>query len=281
MSIRLIFFAVLGALLSPLAAAPMTFQELAFLIRQKTPENEIVSDVAQRKLVAPIDSRVAQVLKQNGATDGLLARLQGPAMVLSEAESRAAYQRALAQRARVQQAAEQQAAARTPSAPPQEATGGTRPPAIPTVQLLDGKLVKLDGDMLKPYDAKALEKVRVFAFYYSSLSNAPGRKFTPLLVAAYEQLKAQHPEFELIFVSRDRDEFNMSEYMRTQKMSWPAVRFDAAADTLKQFDGDHLPWLVCVSDTGLPLTTNGVDKKYLAPEVVWNAIPELLAMVKH
>ena len=161
------------------------------------------------------------------------------------------------------------------------AVTGPRPPATPTVtQLLDGKLVKLDGDMLKPFDAKSLEKVRVFAFYYSAMWCGPCRKFTPQLVAAYTQLKAQHPEFELIFVSRDRDQFNMSEYMRTQKMPWPAIRFEDAKDALKQFSGESIPWLVCVSDTGLALTTNGIDKKFLPPDTVWNAIPELLAMVK-
>jgi thiol-disulfide isomerase/thioredoxin len=257
----------------------MTFKELDFLVRQHTPENEIVSDVAQRKLVAPIDDRVAQVLKHSGATDGLLARLQAPSMSLSPEASRVAYEQAVAQQARALQAARQEVAARAPALQNQ-GSGPAQPPAIPITHLLDGKLVKLDGDTLKAYDIKALEKVRVFAFYYSAMWCGPCRKTTPQLVAAYAQLKAQHPEFELIFVSRDRDEFNMSEYMRSQKMPWPAIRFDAASDTLQQFAGGSIPWLVCVSDTGHALTTNGVDKKYLDPETVLNAIPSLLAMAK-
>lgn len=281
MFIRLIFLAAFAALLTPLGAAPMTLQELDFLVRQRTPEDEIVNDVAQRKLIAPIDEKGTTTLKQSGATDALLARLQVPAMVLSPEESRA-HQLAMAQKARAPQGTAPTASRSIPagSAPNQGQPPATRPSAIPISQLLDGKLVKLDGDMLKPYSVRELEKVRVYAFYYSAMWCGPCRKFTPTLVAAYNNLKAQHPEFELIFVTRDRDAFNMAEYMRSNKMKWPAVRFEDAKETLQQFAGSSIPWLVCVSDTGLPLTTNGQDKKYLPPEEVWNAIPSLLSMVK-
>jgi nucleoredoxin len=279
MFIRLLLLAVFGALISPLAAAPMTFQELDFLVRQRTPENEILNDVTQRKLVAQIDEAGAKALKQSGASDGLLARLQAPAMSLSREEARAASERAEAQKARTQ------GAAQPATSPKVQTQNQGRPPsvpsnAIPVTQLLEGKLVKLDGDMLKPYNVSELEKVRVYAFYYSAAWCGPCRKFTPTLLAAYSQFKAQHPEFELIFVSRDRDEFNMAEYMRSHKMPWPAVRFEDAKETLKQFAGESIPWLVCVSDTGLPLTNNALDKKYIPPEVVWNAIPELLKMIR-
>ena len=257
----------------------MTLQEVDFLIRQRTPENEIVKEVAQRKLIAQVDGAGARVLRQSGATEELLARLQAPAMSLSPEEARAANERAAAQKARAQVAA-QPAAAPTVRTQSKEQPSGPPPSAVPVTQLLDGKLVRLDGDMLKPVHVSELEKVRVYAFYYSAAWCGPCRKFTPTLIAAYKDFKAQHPEFELIFVSRDRDEFNMTEYMRAHKMPWPAVRFNDAKETLQQFAGGSIPWLVCVSDTGLPLTMNGVDKKYIPPDVVWNAIPELLKMAR-
>jgi hypothetical protein len=100
-------------------------------------------------------------------------------------------------------------------------------------------------------------------------------------VDAYKRLKAQYPtQFEVIFVSADRDEFNMREYMRTHHMDWPAVRFGAADDAIRQFSGESIPWLVAVSDTALPLTRNGVDKKYIDPQEVLGGVEQLLAMLK-
>jgi nucleoredoxin len=92
-------------------------------------------------------------------------------------------------------------------------------------------------------------------------------------------MKAKHPDFEVVFVSSDRDEFNMGEYMRTHKMPWPAVRFGAADDGILKFSGSSIPWLAAVSDSGLPLTKNGVDKKYLPPTEVLNSIELLLGKI--
>src|SRR5262245_978425 len=103
--IRVLMMTVLGALGAPLSAAPMTLQELDFLLRQGTSEDEIVNDVAQRKLIVPIDENAGKLLKQNGATDALLARLRGPGMFLTQEEARAAFERVVAQKARAEAAA--------------------------------------------------------------------------------------------------------------------------------------------------------------------------------
>jgi hypothetical protein len=93
-------------------------------------------------------------------------------------------------------------------------------------------------------------------------------------------MKAKYPEFEVIFISNDRDEFNMREYMRTYKMPWPAVRLGAADAAIQKYAGNGIPWLVAVSDRGQPLTMNGVDKKYLPPGEVLRGMQYLLQQME-
>lgn len=271
--------AIIALLIAPTVlalGAPMTFKELEFLVRQQTPEDEIVQEVAQRRLVAPIDEQIAAALTRSGATAGLLARLRQPKMLLSPEESRTEFQRQTAQEALAKKTAAENAAAHRELEKRKRQFSATLGSIGAVRQMLDGKLVRMVGDELKPFDARELEKVRLFAFYYSAMWCGPCRKFTPELVAGYQRLKAKYPEFEVIFVSADRDEFNMREYMRTHKMPWPAVRLGAADAAIKNFAGESIPWLVAVSDRGQPLTTNGVDKKYLAPGEVLRGIEYLL-----
>ena len=88
------------------SAAPMTLKELDFLIRQRTPENEIVQLATQRRLVLPITPDFERNLRQSGATDSLLARLKAPGLSLSPEEMRVEAARAMANQARAQQAIE-------------------------------------------------------------------------------------------------------------------------------------------------------------------------------
>jgi hypothetical protein len=90
-------------------------------------------------------------------------------------------------------------------------------------------------------------------------------------------MKPAHPELEVIFVSSDRDEFNMANYMRTAEMPWPAMRFGTSADVAQQYCGQSIPWLVLVNDAGEPLTQNGIDKKPLDADAVLAALERHLA----
>ena len=140
--------------------------------------------------------------------------------------------------------------------------------------------MRLDGDQLKPFDAQQLKDVRLFAIYNSAMWCGPCRKFTPKLVEYYKRVKAQHPEFEIIFLSGDRDEFNMGSYMRSDHMPWPALRYGAQGELLNLYCGHSIPWLVCISADGRPLTKNGEDKKYIAPDEIISAIDYMLAQMK-
>ncbi len=91
---------------------------------------------------------------------------------------------------------------------------------------LDGKLVALKGKYFAPTSAAQIGPVRYLAVYYSAHWCPPCRGFTPKLVAAYQEIKKRHPDFEMIFVSSDQDASAMEGYMREYKMTWPAVKFD-------------------------------------------------------
>ncbi|MDQ3622702.1 MAG: redoxin domain-containing protein [Verrucomicrobiota bacterium] len=148
------------------------------------------------------------------------------------------------------------------------------------MRLLAERLVRLQSSELRPFSSDDLRDTRVFAFYYAGAWCPACRKFTPLLIEWYRRTKAEHPEFELIWVTNDRSELTMAEYMRKAQMPWPAVRFDKADQTVRQFAGDGIPWLVAVSDTGKPLTTNGTTKQYLDPVKVMEGIEFLLAQLR-
>jgi nucleoredoxin len=96
---------------------------------------------------------------------------------------------------------------------------------------LSSKLVVLKSTNLVPYPSEALGDIKYVAFYYSASWCPPCQKFTPKLVEAYKKIKAAHPEFELIFVSSDEDEKAMKDYMKEDKMPWPAVRFSQIKST--------------------------------------------------
>ena len=253
---RLDIFIALLAATAMAHAAPMTLKELDFLIRQRTPESEIIQLVTQRRLVLPITEDVEQHLRESGATASLLARLKVPEIALSPEETRAEAARLIASKARVQQSVAETDAAhaelekRKQQAVVENHRGGTMS------RVLTGQLVKLDGDQAKPCDVAQFNGVRVFAFYTASMSSPNCRRFTPTLLEAYRRLKAEHPDFELIFVSGDRDAYNMEQHMLNYRMPWPAIRFGSDSADLKMFAKRSSPSLGAMSDAGVPLTTS-------------------------
>ena len=261
--------------------APITVREIEFLIRQRTPDAEIVQAAAQRRLLAPLNAAAEAALRDAGASDALIAALSKPEVALSAADTKAELERMQLHRQQVSQSAAEDAAAHAEQQQRlQKLAAGTNTSGA-TRQMLDGLLVKLEGDQLKPFNARSLDGVRIFGFYYSAMWCGPCRQFTPKLVESYQRLKAQYGnQFELIFVSSDRDEFNMAEYMRHYRMPWPAIRYGADKSALESFNGKSIPWLVAVSDSAQPLTRNAVDKKYLSPESVLGGIEQLLSQLK-
>ncbi len=92
---------------------------------------------------------------------------------------------------------------------------------------LPGKLVVLNGRITGPSNNPAVGQAKYIALYYGAGWCGPCHKFTPDLVAFYNEMKPKCPDFEVVFVSRDSSAAEMDNYMAEMKMPWPALRYDA------------------------------------------------------
>ena len=114
------------------------------------------------------------------------------------------------------------------------------------------------------------------ALYFSAHWCPPCRMFTPKLVEWYNDFKAEHPNFELVFVSSDQDEEAMEEYIKGEKMPWPYVKFDKAKDeAFQKYSSDGIPYLVLVDEDGKDLTGKS-GNEWQSPEEVLAEIEKIV-----
>jgi len=129
------------------------------------------------------------------------------------------------------------------------------------------------------YDGARLAGVKYFAFYYSASWCPPCRAFTPSLVAFYDGFKPTHPNFELIFVSRDRSDGDMVNYMKGDSMRWPAIWFqenDKPEVGAKRYLGRGIPDLVLVDANGKILANSFDGNRYTGPAHVIESIRQIV-----
>jgi nucleoredoxin len=113
-------------------------------------------------------------------------------------------------------------------------------------------LVDADGNAL-PMEAIQGKMVGV---YFSAHWCPPCKAFSPKLVD-FRNANAQ--DFEVVFVSSDKDEAGQQEYMKELKMPWPTLKFGSAAgDVLgEKFAVQSIPTLVILGPDGKTITTDG------------------------
>merc|ERR1711976_763434 len=113
----------------------------------------------------------------------------------------------------------------------------------------DGAIQTIGKDALKD---------KYLALYFSAHWCPPCRAFTPVLSAAYTKLKAERPDdFELVFVSSDRDQSGFDEYWG--EMTFCALPFEdrAAKNGLaKRFKVQGIPKLIILG----PVPAGGGDR---------------------
>jgi nucleoredoxin len=122
-------------------------------------------------------------------------------------------------------------------------------------------LVVLRGQELVPYDASRL-KAPVTVLYFGAGWCPDCRKFSPKLVAAYNA-QPKEKKFEVLFISRDKNEEGMHRFMKTEKMPWPALSFSKveSAENLKRFDsGKGIPCLTIIDAQGKVLKQSASDQ---------------------
>jgi nucleoredoxin len=132
---------------------------------------------------------------------------------------------------------------------------------------------EIKGDLTDP---AIKESPKYTALYFSAHWCPPCRLFTPKLVEWYKGFKATHPNFELVFVSGDRDEAAMKEYIKETGMPWPAVAFDKAeSEAFQKFSSDGIPYLVLLDENGKPLTAKP-GNEWQSPDEVLSEIEKLV-----
>ena len=134
--------------------------------------------------------------------------------------------------------------------------------AAPAVEVVPEKIEALFGDTLYNADkdkvSAAALKDKKIGLYFSAHWCPPCRKFTPMLVKAYNEMKADGKDFEIVFVSSDRSKKDMFNYMEETEMAWLAVSFksDERAELKKRYGGSGIPKLVIIDDDGKVITSD-------------------------
>lgn len=139
------------------------------------------------------------------------------------------------------------------------------------VKLKDGKLV---AHALNP--EKAIDHILL---YFSAGWSPNCKKFTPALVKFYTDAKAAGANFEIVFVSFDDSEQDMKQYMRDQKMPWPALRFNShkELDFINQAAGRGVPCLAALDSRGLILAHSyRQQKNYIGVEIPLREFAKLI-----
>lgn len=118
-----------------------------------------------------------------------------------------------------------------------------------------GELVKADGSKVGA-DTLAGKTVGV---YFSAHWCPPCRRFTPVLVKTYNELKAAGKPFEIVFASSDKSEEAMFGYMKDTSMPWLALPFgsDHKGTLGKKYSVRGIPTLVILDEKGDTVTTGG------------------------
>ena len=239
-------------------------------------------ELSERHLAEPWDTAAEAALRGAGATPALIEAMKSGAYQTSRAEAAAALEQLAVQAQRQALEAErlrkmdslyQTQHARERAAP--------RPLEAQSVvaDLVKGDLVYWNNGSLARFDDEAFGNKKLIALYFSAHWCGPCRKFTPQLVEYYSRVKAQHPEFEIVFVSSDRSPLGMETYMRETQMPWPAVDFGklAGKEALKKYLGKGIPCLVVVDASGKVLADTYEGGKRLGPEKVLANLDSIFA----
>lgn len=247
------------------------------MLRSGYSSEAVLHELAARKLGDTFDASAETQLTKAGANQSLIDALQSGAYQLSGSEMVAAKQK-LEEHTAVR--IEQPLASTIPA--PSNAKseqGGPSPAPLPPdaiYRILKDNLVYWHEGSLVHFDGEPLENKKIFVFFFSALSSAPGRKFTPQLVDYYNRVAPQHPEFEIIFFSEDRSQYGMETYIAESNMPWPVVAYAelAGKSLIAQKFVHDLPCVLVFSASG-KILLNSSDKD-VGPEKALEALDKVL-----
>ena len=144
---------------------------------------------------------------------------------------------------------------------------------------LEPKLISAKGEKAVPFKKEGASP-KYTAIYYSAHWCPPCRAFTPKLVKWYNGFQPKHKDFQLVFVSSDKDEAAMLGYMAEMKMPWPAVKFGEKKETsVGKFAADGIPDLVLLDEKGKDLTGQP-GNEWQPPQGILKKIEEIVGAKK-
>jgi len=208
------------------AGAPMSYKEIAMLLRNGEDPQFIIIDTVRRKLLQPLSPEEEQTLLSLHATPALMNVLRDPATVLP-AQAAAAYERqkslALLAATQEQQRAlqEKNAQLHPPANTPADANAVANGDAsakggnAKAGQPLDLKFEAADGSTVDL--AQMRGKVVLIDFWATWCG--PCMKEVPNVVAAYQ--KYHDKGFEVVGISLDKDKAAMLRTTAQKGMTWP------------------------------------------------------------
>ena len=126
-----------------------------------------------------------------------------------------------------------------------------------------------EGDQTKSFDDSTLQGVKYWAFYFSTSWCPDCKAFTPKLVSFYKEFKPENPNFELILVCEDKTEEPMLNYLKTEGMPWPALRFSDIWNRTQhamKYAARGIPNLVLVDENGKVLSSTYKGTEHLGSE---------------
>ncbi|MEP6671499.1 MAG: TlpA disulfide reductase family protein [Chthoniobacter sp.] len=247
------------------AAGPISYREIAMLLRNGEDQQFIIKDTARRKLLQPITAEEEQTLLSLRATPALIATLRDPS-TLATPEAAAAYTAHLQQeKQRVlqeQQLAEQAAArARLELQRQQEqqkaqALANPAGPAPAPAGEFAGKPLTLkftaaDGS---PVDVTKLRGKVVLIDFWATWCG-PCMKEMPNVLAAYAKYHAKG--FEIVGISLDKNKDTMLRVTAEKGMTWPQY-FDGKGwnnEVSTAFHIQSIPAMWLVNKSGIVATT--------------------------
>ena len=256
---------------------PLTVSEIGLMLRSGYSSNSLMQELSRRHFADTVDETKEKTLTKAGASTELIAALKSGIYSLSP-EKTAAVQQQIA--AEEQRRAEQAEAARKSEAAYEARVIRERSvKAAPTTpdanvgaisDFLKGDLVQMHNRSSARLDEMALANKKLIAFYFSAEWCGPCRKFTPKLVDYYKRVASEHPEFEIVFYSRDKSLYAMEKYMREENMPWPAIDFSKLKEKeiLAKNAGNGIPSLVLVDSTGKVISSSQSGDQNLGPEKV-------------
>jgi thiol-disulfide isomerase/thioredoxin len=140
--------------------------------------------------------------------------------------------------------------------------------AVTFIEFLAANAVKPAEEGFEKCDLKLSKSDPGYIVLYFSAHWCPScKKVTPRLVDFYAEQKKKHDNFEFVFVSSDRDEKEMMQYMKGYRMPWVGLKFDQKIvdKEIMKLAGRGIPCIVVIDSEGKVVASSFEGGKYQGP----------------